>query len=146
MLLLTAALLLFAGRKSIKEGREISFKYACIIGLSQAVATIPGLSRSGTTIATGLMIGNRRAAVAQFSFLMVIVPILGEAFLDIIRGDFSGGMGVGTMPLIAGFVAAFAVGCAACKFMIEMVKRARLAWFALYCAVVGTATIIYYFV
>jgi undecaprenyl-diphosphatase len=145
MLLLTAALLLFAGRKSVKEGREISFKDACIIGLSQAVATIPGLSRSGTTIATGLMIGNRRAAVAQFSFLMVIVPILGEAFLDIIRGDFSDGMGVGAMPLVAGFVAAFAVGCAACKFMIEMVKRARLAWFALYCAVVGVATIIYYF-
>jgi undecaprenyl-diphosphatase len=107
---------------------------------------MPGLSRSGTTIATGLMLGNRKAAVAQFSFLMVIIPILGEALLDVVRGDFSAGLGVGALPLAAGFVAAFAVGCAACKFMIEMVKRSKLVWFAIYCAVVGAATIVYYFI
>jgi undecaprenyl-diphosphatase len=148
MLLLTAALLVFAGRAREKEGEkgEISFKDAFIIGVAQAVAAMPGLSRSGTTIATGLMLGNRKAAVAQFSFLMVILPILGEALLDVVRGDFSAGLGVGALPLIAGFVAAFAVGCAACKFMIEMVKRAKLVWFAIYCAVVGAATIVYYFV
>jgi undecaprenyl-diphosphatase len=148
MLLLTAALLIFAGMAREKEGPkgEISWMDAIVIGLAQAVAAMPGLSRSGSTIATGLMLGNRRAAVAQFSFLMVIAPILGEALLDVLRGDFSAGMGVGAVPLTAGFVAAFAVGCAACKFMIEMVKRSRLVWFAVYCAVVGAATIIYWFV
>ncbi len=148
MLLLTAGLLVFAGRAREKEGQkgEISYKDAFIIGLGQAAAAMPGLSRSGTTIATGLLLGNRKAAVAQFSFLMVILPILGEALLDVVRGDFSAGLGVSTVPLMAGFVAAFAVGCAACKFMIEMVKRSKLVWFAVYCAVVGAATIIYYFI
>jgi len=148
MLIVTAGLLMFAGRAREREGArgEVSMRDAIIIGAAQACAAMPGLSRSGTTIATGLMLGNRRAAVAQFSFLMVIAPILGEALLDVLRGDFSGGMGIGAGALAAGFAAAFAVGCAACKFMIEMVKRAKLAWFALYCAVVGAATIIYYFI
>jgi undecaprenyl-diphosphatase len=148
MLLLTAGLLVFAGRAKEKGGEkgDISWRDSFVIGLAQAFAAMPGLSRSGTTIATGLLLGNRRAAVAQFSFLMVIIPILGEALLDILRGDFSGGLGVGTLPLIAGFAAAFAVGCAACKFMIEMVRRSKLIWFAVYCAVVGAATVIWYFV
>lgn len=148
MLMLTAGLLVFAGRareKEVSKG-EISWRDAFVIGAAQACAAMPGLSRSGTTIATGLMLGNKKAAVAQFSFLMVILPILGEALLDVVRGDFSNGIGVGAAPLIAGFAAAFTVGCAACKFMIEMVKRAKLVWFAVYCAVVGAATIVYYFV
>ncbi|MDR2883072.1 MAG: undecaprenyl-diphosphate phosphatase [Alistipes sp.] len=147
MLLLTAGLLVFAGRAREKESRNgsISWRDSLITGVGQAAAAMPGLSRSGTTIATGLLLGNRRAVVAQFSFLMVIVPILGEALLDVVRGDFSGGTGVGAAPLIAGFAAAFAVGCASCRFMIGMVKRSRLVWFAVYCAVVGVATIIYYF-
>jgi undecaprenyl-diphosphatase len=145
MLLLTAALLVFAGRAREETGKtEISWRDSFIIGVSQAAAAMPGLSRSGTTIATGLMLGNRRAVVAQFSFLMVIAPILGEALLDVLRGDFSGGMGVGAVPLVAGFVSAFVVGCVACRFMIEMVKRARLVWFAAYCALVGAATIVYF--
>jgi undecaprenyl-diphosphatase len=161
MLLLTAALLVFAGRateagtptadsatqKNEKTGSvenlSISWRDAFVIGVGQAAAAMPGLSRSGTTIATGLLLGNRRAAVAQFSFLMVIAPILGEALLDVVRGDFSGGMGIGAAPLLAGFAAAFAVGCAACKFMIEMVKRSKLVWFAVYCAVIGVGTLIY---
>jgi undecaprenyl-diphosphatase len=145
MLLLTAALLVFAGRAKERAKTNISWRDAFIVGLAQAVAAMPGLSRSGTTIATGLMLGNRRAAVAQFSFLMVIAPILGEALLDVVRGDFSGGLGVGIMPLVAGFAAAFTVGCLACKFMIEMVKRSKLVWFAIYCALVGAATVVYYF-
>jgi undecaprenyl-diphosphatase len=152
MLLLTALLLAFAGHarqrstKAFPEtGREISWRHSFAIGVAQAAAAMPGLSRSGSTIATGLMLGNRRGVVAQFSFLMVIAPILGEALLDVLRGDFSHGLGVGVIPLVAGFLAAFTVGCAACKFMIEMVKRSRLVWFATYCAVVGAATVIYYF-
>jgi undecaprenyl-diphosphatase len=160
MLLLTAALLVFAGRahqvgtptadsatqKSSVENLSISWRDAFVTGVGQAAAAMPGLSRSGTTIATGLLLGNRRAAVAQFSFLMVIAPILGEALLDVVRGDFSGGMGIGAAPLLAGFAAAFAVGCAACKFMIEMVKRSKLVWFAVYCAAVGAGTIIYWII
>lgn len=157
MLLVTAALLMFAGRakerpveQSTEKGskgekNDISYRDAFVIGIGQAFAAMPGLSRSGTTIATGLMLGNRKAAVAQFSFLMVIPPILGEMLLDIVRGDFGAGLGVDAVPLIVGFAAAFVVGCAACKFMIEMVKRSKLAWFAVYCAIVGAATIIYYF-
>jgi undecaprenyl-diphosphatase len=144
MLILTAALLLFANRARERQKTEISWRDALLIGISQGIATIPGLSRSGTTIATGLILGNKKAVVAQFSFLMVILPILGEAFLDVVRGDFSAGMGVGVWPLVAGFAAAFIVGCLACKFMIEMVKRSKLIWFALYCLVVGAATLIYY--
>lgn len=148
MLMVTAALLVFAGRAREKEGSKgkISYRDAFIIGLGQAAAAMPGLSRSGTTIAVGLVLGDRKAAVAQFSFLMVIPPILGEALLDMVRCDFSSGLGVGVWPLVAGFAAAFGVGCAACKFMIEMVKRSRLVWFAVYCAVAGAATVIYYLV
>ncbi len=147
MMLVTAGLLVFAGRAAERgEKKNISWRDALTIGVAQAAAAMPGLSRSGSTIATGLMLGNGRGAVAQFSFLMVIVPILGEALLDLLRGDFSAGLGVGVAPLVAGFVAAFVVGCVACRFMIEMVKRSRLVWFAVYCAVVGAATIVYWFV
>jgi undecaprenyl-diphosphatase len=165
MLLVTAALLVFAGRAKERKQEQVGqkgkkgvipWRDAFMIGVAQAAAAMPGLSRSGTTIATGLVLGNQRAAVAQFSFLMVIPPILGEALLDLIRNyDFvlpTGGIfglslsGAEVFPYVAGFLAAFFVGCAACRFMIEMVKRARLVWFALYCAVVGAATIIYYFI
>ncbi len=146
MLVLTALLLTFATYARPRQKEKISYLDAFIVGLSQAVAAMPGLSRSGTTIATGLLLGNKKEAAAQFSFLMVILPILGEALLDLVRGDFSGGLGVGVWPLVGGFLASFAVGCLACRFMIEMVKRSKLVWFALYCAVVGLGSIIYYFV
>lgn len=146
MLLLTALLLTFATYAKPRQKKEISYRDAFIIGLAQACAAMPGLSRSGTTIATGILLGNQKAAVAQFSFLMVLIPILGEAFLDIVRGDFSAGLGIGVWPLVCGFAASFIVGCLACKFMIEMVKRSKLVWFAIYCAVVGAASIIFYFV
>ena len=103
---------------------------------------MPGLSRSGSTIATGLLLGNKKAAVAQFSFLMVLAPILGETLLEIASGKLTAGVAAG--PLLAGFAAAFVTGCLACRFMIETVKRGRLIWFALYCAVAGGICIISY--
>lgn len=156
MLIVTAALLAFANYARERQKTDISYRDAFIIGIAQACAAMPGLSRSGSTIATGLLLGNKKAAVAQFSFLMVIPPILGEALLDVIRGfDFvrpTGGLfglhatATDVLPYAAGFIAAFAVGCVACKLMIEMVKRSKLIWFAVYCAVVGLGSIIYYFV
>ncbi|MBQ0024731.1 MAG: undecaprenyl-diphosphate phosphatase [Bacteroidales bacterium] len=140
-LLVTAALLFFSdGVKKPSEG--ISYKQAFIVGLGQAFAVVPGLSRSGTTISTGLLCGVRRESVAQFSFLMVIVPILGEAFLDVVGGDIASSS-TGLVPLALGFLAAFVSGLFACRVMIALVKKARLKWFALYCAIVGLAVVIY---
>lgn len=103
---------------------------------------MPGLSRSGSTIATGLLLGNKKESVAQFSFLMVLPPILGNALLDCLKGDFGGG--VETLPLIAGFVAAFVTGCIACKWMINIVKRGKLIYFAIYCAIAGIVALATY--
>lgn len=151
----TALLLTFAyfsgfDRKTHKpvsdqKGRDISWWDAIIIGLSQAVAVLPGLSRSGTTIATGILIGDKRAKVAEFSFIMVIIPILGEALLDLAKmlkdpaAQASGS--VDAMAMIIGFVSAFIVGCMACKWMIALVKKGKLIWFALYCLAVGALCI-----
>ena len=151
-LIVTAMLLLFSDIVSYrrKSAAALSDKYrngigwwqAFVVGIGQAFAVIPGLSRSGTTISTGLLCGVRREAVAQFSFLMVLVPILGEAFLDVVGGDMAASS-VGMLPLLVGFLAAFVSGLFACKVMIALVKKARLRWFALYCALVGLAVIIY---
>ncbi|MBQ9138426.1 MAG: undecaprenyl-diphosphate phosphatase [Alistipes sp.] len=142
MLLVTSVLLTFAYYAKPRQREDISYRDAFIIGLSQAVAVLPGLSRSGTTIATGLLLGNKKDAVAQFSFLMVLPPILGNALLDCLKGEFGGG--VETLPLVAGFVAAFVTGCVACKWMIEVVKRGKLIWFALYCALAGVVALAAY--
>ncbi len=144
-LLLTAALLAFSYYARPRERQEISLRDAFIIGLSQALAVLPGLSRSGTTIATGLLLGNKKASMAQFSFLMVIPPILGEALLDalkVMKGEDVGGS-IGTVPLIVGFVAAFVSGCVACKWMIGIVRKGKLIYFAYYCALAGLVTLIY---
>jgi undecaprenyl-diphosphatase len=140
MLLLTSALLSFAYYARPRERATISMRDAFIIGLGQAVATMPGLSRSGTTIATGLLLGNDKSAVATFSFLMVLAPILGQTLLDVVDGGFVV-TGISVEALVAGFVAAFVVGCLACRFMIGVVKRGKLIWFALYCAIVGLVAI-----
>lgn len=125
--------------------REISWLDALIIGCSQAIAVLPGLSRSGTTIATGIMIGDKRERVAEFSFFMVIIPILGEALLDVVKmvrgADDAVVSSVGAVPLAIGFVTAFAVGCLACKWMIDLVSKGKLVWFALYCVAVGVLCI-----
>ena len=144
MLLLTSALLSFAYYARPRQKESISYRDAFIIGVGQAVAAMPGLSRSGTTIATGILLGNKKLAVATFSFLMVLAPIMGQALLDIIDGGFAI-EGVATAPLIAGFVTAFVVGCLACKYMINIVKKGKLIWFAAYCAVVGAVAIVSYF-
>ena len=144
-LLLTAALLTFSYLARPRQRENISLRDAFIIGLSQALAVLPGLSRSGTTIATGLMLGNKKASMAQFSFLMVIPPILGEALLDVLKmlkGEDLGGE-IGMLPLAVGFVAAFISGCVACKWMIGIVKRGKLISFAYYCALAGVVTLIY---
>lgn len=141
MLLLTAVLLTFAYFAKPRQKDSISYRDAFIIGLSQAAATMPGLSRSGTTIATGLLLGNKKESVAEFSFIMVIPVILGKMLLDIASGEFTA-MAVDTTSLIAGFIAAFLSGAFACKFMIEIVKRGKLIWFAIYCAVVGLIAVV----
>ena len=140
MLLLTATLLTFAYKAKPRQKETISYRDSLIIGIAQACATMPGLSRSGTTIATGLLLGNKKDTVAQFSFLMVLPPILGSALLDLVKGDFGGD--VELLPLIAGFVAAFVTGTLACKFMLEIVKRGKLIWFAIYCALAGIVAIV----
>lgn len=120
----------------------ISYWQAFVVGLGQAIAVIPGLSRSGTTIATGLLCGVKRDVVAQFSFLMVLIPILGEAFLEIVGGDMASST-VGALPLVLGFISAFVAGLFACKVMIALVKKTKLGWFALYCTVVAVLIFIF---
>ena len=151
-LCVTAALLSFAyftrtrpqdmRRPGTPGAHSISMLDAFIIGCSQAVAVLPGLSRSGTTIATGILLGDRREEVARFSFLMVIIPIMGEALLDVKK--MIGGEAVavangeiGWLPMLVGFLASFIVGCIACKWMLNIVKRGKLVWFAAYCLIVG---------
>lgn len=144
-LLLTALLLTFAYYAKPRKKENISYRDAFIIGLGQAIAVLPGLSRSGTTIATGLILGNKKENIAQFSFLMVLIPILGETLLniiDIIKEPALLG-GIGFTPLLIGFIGAFISGCIACKFMINLVKKGKLIYFAIYCAIVGIATIIF---
>ncbi len=145
MLLLTACLLTFSYYAKPRQKENISMRDAFIIGLSQACAVLPGLSRSGTTIATGLLLGNNKTQLAQFSFLMVIPPILGEAILDILKtatGEAPAG-DIPTLSLVVGFLTAFVAGCLACKWMINIVKKGKLIYFAIYCAIVGAATVIF---
>ena len=150
-LMVTAVLLSFAyftrtrpalaGRAG-KPARDISWLDAFIIGCSQAVAVLPGLSRSGTTIATGILLGDKRESIAQFSFFMVIIPILGEGLLDIKKmlepaTDVVASASIGAIPMIVGFCASFIMGCLACKWMLNIVKKGKLVWFAVYCVAAG---------
>lgn len=150
-LLITAALLAFSYFAKPRQKENISPLHAFIIGLAQACAVLPGLSRSGSTIATGLLLGNKKEKLAQFSFLMVIPPILGEALLDLKHmispdAEHAAEVAAGqldTMPMIVGFVAAFISGCVACKWMINIVKKGKLIYFAGYCAIIGAGLLIY---
>lgn len=151
-LVVTAVLLFFSdyasrpGRKSVfpenTSRNGISYWQALAVGLGQAFAVVPGLSRSGTTISTGLICGVRREVIAQFSFLMVLIPILGETFLEVVGGEF-GSSSVGALPLILGFVSAFLSGLFACRVMIALVKKAKLSWFALYCLIAAVCIFIF---
>lgn len=158
-LIITAALLSFsyffrtrplddspAGRKAYKP-RDINYLDAFVIGIAQAIAVLPGLSRSGSTIATGILLGDKREQVARFSFLMVIIPILGQALLDI--KDYiadpaaTSATEIGLVPMLVGFLASFIVGCIACKWMLNIVKKGKLVWFAVYCLIVGVLCIVF---
>ena len=124
----------------------ISYWQAFVVGIAQAFAVCPGISRSGSTIATGLISGVERSSMAQFSFLMVLIPIIGEQGLDLLKmatGAEAFGAGVGVLPLVLGFLAAFASGLFACKVMIAIVRKAKLTWFALYCLLVAIALFIF---
>lgn len=153
-LCITAALLTFAyvsrtrpaltGRAP--QGHDIRWTDAIVIGCAQAVAVLPGLSRSGSTIATGILLGDRRDKIASFSFFMVIIPILGEALLDtlkIVKGEDTMTASIGAVPMIIGFLASFIVGCLACRWMINLVKRGKLVWFAVYCLAVGALCLLW---
>ena len=146
-LLLTAALLAFSYYTHPRQKEKISLKDAFIIGLAQACAVLPGLSRSGSTIATGLLLGNKKESLAQFSFLMVIPPILGEALLDIMKALKEGYAAVaGDLSMTAlsvGFIAAFISGCIACKWMISIVRKGKLIYFAYYCVLAGVVSLIF---
>jgi len=138
MLLITAALLIFTYYAKARDKSEISFKDAFIIGIAQAIAIFPGLSRSGVTISTGLLLGNKKENVTRFSFLMLIVPVLGETFLDLVKGDFSQTQsGISTSSLIIGFISAYIFGTIACKWMLNIVKKGKLIYFAYYCIAVA---------
>ena len=159
-LLVTAALLflsdVFGSRSSAetsgassgnsKYRNGISFWQSFVVGIGQAFAVAPGLSRSGTTIATGLLCGVKREVMAQFSFLMVLIPIIGEQALDVLKaatGHAELGGGLSPVCLIVGFISAFLAGLFACKAMVALVKRAKLGWFALYCLVVAVLIFIF---
>ncbi len=140
-LLVTSILLSFAHFRKGKQAGKISYSHSFIIGITQALAVIPGISRSGATIATGLMLGNDRKEVARFSFLMVLVPIIGAFFLNFLEGEFKNEVSIGIAPMMIGFVAAFISGLIACKVMIKLVTRGNLIYFALYCLIIALIAI-----
>jgi len=142
MLIITSLLLLSTYLVKQNE-RKITYVDSLIIGVAQALAVIPGISRSGATISTGLLLGNRKANIARFSFLMVLIPIIGANFKDMADGGMTAAGGVGVIPLIVGFIAAFISGLIACKWMIGIVKKGKLVYFAVYCFIIGSMAIIY---
>ncbi len=141
MLLVTAVLLGFT--YYAKSGtREVSFLDALIMGIAQAFAVTPGISRSGSTIATGLLLGNKRPEVSKFSFLMVLAPIIGANILSLKDANFSEETSISAFALVIGFIAAFVTGLLACRLMIRIVNNGKLIWFAVYCAIVGVIAIL----
>ena len=141
-LLLVTALLLLLADKAKNTDKKVSFSNAVIIGISQAIAMLPGISRSGATISTSVLLGVDRTKAARFSFLMVVPLILGKIAKDIVGGDINF-QSSEILPFSVGFIAAFISGLLACQWMITLVKRSKLSYFSLYCAIVGLITIIY---
>ncbi|HYW94288.1 MAG TPA: undecaprenyl-diphosphate phosphatase [Bacteroidales bacterium] len=143
MLLVTALLLGLTSLKKQEGQKHIPFVDALIIGVAQALAVIPGISRSGATISTGVLLGNKREDVARFSFLMVLLPIIGANLLDILKMKDAPAGGINGSVLIIGFLAAFISGLFACRWMINIVKRGKLIYFAVYCVILGLIAIIF---
>jgi len=141
-MLLVTAMLLFLADKAKNTTKKVSFKNAFIIGISQAIAMIPGISRSGATISTSVLLGNDKAKAARFSFLMVVPLIFGKIAKDIFSGEFSF-ESQNITALSIGFIAAFISGLFACTWMIALVKKSKLSYFAIYCVVVGLIAIIF---
>lgn len=142
MLLITATLLTIS--YFIRPGsRKIGYLDAIIIGIAQAFAVLPGISRSGATITTALFLGNKREEAARFSFLMVILPIIAANFMDLLGREPAASDGVGWFPLLVGFIAAFVSGLIACKWMLSIVRKGKLLYFGIYCLVVGAIAIIF---
>jgi undecaprenyl-diphosphatase len=142
MLIVTSALLALT-MLAKNRGKQISYLDSFIIGIAQAVAVLPGISRSGATIATGLLLGNKKEEVAKFSFLMVIIPILGANLKELFSGEFGNNQDISAIVLLVGFFAAFISGLFACRWMISIVKRGNLYYFALYCLVIGSIALIF---
>jgi len=141
-MLIVTAILLFMADKAKDTDKKVSFKNAFVIGISQAVAMLPGISRSGATISTSVLLGNDKTKAARFSFLMVVPLIFGKIAKDILSGDLSYDAGNFT-SLSIGFVAAFVAGLFACTWMIALVKKSKLSYFAIYCVIVGLIAIIF---
>ena len=142
MLLITATLLIISF--FIRPGsRKIGYLDALIIGIAQAFAVLPGISRSGATITTALFLGKRREEAARFSFLMVILPIIAANFIDLLGREPTASEAVGWFPLLVGFVAAFVSGLIACRWMLSIVRKGKLLYFGLYCLVVSAIAIIF---
>jgi len=140
-MLLFTAIILSVANFTRKGTRKIGFVDSLIIGVAQMVAIIPGISRSGATIATGLIIGNDKTNLAKFSFLMVMIPILGAIFMKLVSGELSEGSTLQLLPMLVGFSTAFITGLLACKWMINIVKKGKLIYFAIYCTVIGLIAI-----
>ncbi len=132
MLLITASLLLLTYLAKSRD-KDVTYRDAFIIGLAQACAVLPGISRSGATIATGLLLGVKKDLVTRFSFLMVIVPIIGATVMDVLRANDPDTVSIGFFPLLVGFIAAFISGLFACSIMLKVVRRGKLIYFAIYC-------------
>jgi undecaprenyl-diphosphatase len=141
-LLITGAFLAFTYYAKQKE-KDVSYRDAFLIGIAQTCAILPGLSRSGSTIATGLLLGNKKENIARFSFLMVLVPILGENVLSLLKGDFATNESIGAGVLAVGFLAAFGSGLLACSWMVNIISKGKLIYFAIYCLIVGFIAIIW---
>ncbi len=141
MLIVTAILLLLADRAK-DTGKEVSYKNALIIGVSQAVAMLPGISRSGATISTSVLLGIDRTKSARFSFLMVVPLIFGKVAKDILGGEISF-QSSESLPMFIGFLSAFISGLVACTWMISLVKKSKLSYFSIYCSIVGLIAIVY---
>jgi len=142
-MLIVTSLLLGVTYFSKSNKRNINFLDSFIIGIAQAFAVLPGISRSGSTIATGILIGNKKEIIAKFSFLMVLIPIIGANLKDVVGGEMTSNSSIGIMPLLIGFIAAFISGLLACKWMIGLVKKGKLIYFSIYCFIIGLAAIIF---
>ncbi len=140
--LLVTALFLTLGHFVRKRDKPITYGGAFIMGIAQALAVLPGLSRSGSTISTGLMLGNSKNELARFSFLMVIIPIIGANFVEVVTTE-TAEVNLVILPLIIAFIAAFVSGYVACRWMINIVRKGKLGWFALYCLILGLSLIIF---